>query len=435
MQLPGGVRTAARSVAVIGVGRIGVVTAVGLAHLEQHVVGIDLSGRRVAALNGDGDLEREPGLRAALRSARRYRRIEFRVERPEMAADFAFVCVDTPSLGSGAADLGQVFAASEAAAGILRPGGILVTRCTAPVGTGDRIAARMAGLGRADVAVVHVPEFLREGHAWEDFREPDRIVIGGDLDAVARVAALFAPLERPIVRCDRRTAELAKYAANAYLATSISFANELSDLADALAADVTTIFDVLRADHRIGPAAYLTPGLGFGGHCLPKDTAALLGVAADHRLPMPQLTATRTINRGRIGRCMAWLDQHLGGLVERRIAILGLAFKPGTDDLRESPGMALATGLAGRGALPAAWDPLVRQADAPITVHARVDAALLGADAAVLVHPRPGAELSPLAAARLMRRRLVFDAPAALDSPSWQAAGFLLNRPLAGTAR
>lgn len=434
-RLPAGERVAVRSIAVIGVGRIGVVTAVGLAHLEHRVVGIDLSGQRVAALNGDGELEREPGLRAALRSARRYRRIEFRVEAPATLADVAFVCVDTPQADSGGVDLSQALAASETAARLVRRNGILVTRCTAPVGTGDRIAARLAGLGRQDVAVVHVPEFLREGHAWEDFRAPDRIVIGGDGHAVDEVAALFAPLRRPVVRCDRRTAELAKYAANAYLATSISFANELSDLAASLSADAGTIFEVLRADHRIGPSAYLTPGLGFGGHCLPKDTAGLLNVARRHGVSMRQLAATRAVNEGRIAGCVAWLDERLGGLRARRIAILGLAFKPGTDDLRESPSVALANRLARHGAHPVAWDPLVRPADAPITLHPQLATALRGADAAVLAHPRQSGELTPATAADLMRGRFVFDAPGVLDAPSWRAAGFRLNRPHAGPPR
>lgn len=421
----------ARRICVLGVGRIGAITAVGLAHLGHDVTGIDLSARRLAELNGGGEaLDAEPGLFAALRNARRFRHLRFAEAAESGAAEFAVLCVDTPGLPSGAADLRQVEAATADAARMLQPGGVLVTRSTVPVGTGEHLERLLEGYGRADVRVVHVPEFLREGRAWEDFREPDRIVVGAD-DATAgeRVSALMAPLDRPIIRCDRRTAEIAKYAANAFLAMSISFANEMADLAAALGTDVNAVAAVLRADRRIGPSAYLVPGLGFGGHCLPKDVDVLVGQAAAAGVEAHVLSATRRVNRGRIGQCRDWLASRLGGLAGRRVALIGLAFKPGVDDLRASPSLHLVERLVADDARVVAWDPLVRQAPASVIRAKTIGDALDGADALVVAHQvdTTVAGLTPSAAAAAMRGRVVYDAPAILDRREWCRAGFELS--------
>ncbi|MFN0094987.1 MAG: UDP-glucose dehydrogenase family protein [Dehalococcoidia bacterium] len=423
--------------AVIGVGRIGAVTAVGLAHLGHEVTGIDRDEGRVAGLSAGQLREREPGLRAALQTALAHRGLTFSRSAARSAFGVAFLCVDTPPLATGEPDLRQVFAAAEDAATLLRRGGTLVTRSTVTVGTGDRLVAHLAQIGRSDVAVVHAPEFLREGTAWEDFREPDRLVFGADrLEDAAAVAALFENLDRPVFLTSRRTAELAKYAANAFLAMSISFANEMSDLSATVGADESAMFAILRADRRIGKHAYLTPGLGFGGHCLPKDTAALEHLATMHGRPMPLLHATRQLNAGRIGAAVAWLRDGLAGLNGKRICLAGLAFKPGTDDTRESPALHLARLLALEGVTVTGFDPEVAL-DGPFVTsrHSLLEAAE-GADALVIAHANAAwRELQPDDVAHAMRGRLVFDAPAILDAPAWRRAGLRLNRPEKGGRR
>ncbi|MCL6645032.1 MAG: nucleotide sugar dehydrogenase [Dehalococcoidia bacterium] len=421
----------AERVLVIGVGRIGAVTAVGLAHLLHDVTGVDTNAGRVEELQAGRLREAEPGLRAALQSALRLRALRFAPGAAPGGFDFAFLCVDTPPLPGGEPDLRQLFAAAEYAARTLRPGGTVVTRSTVPPGTGDRLEAALRAAGRGDLGVVHVPEFLREGRAWEDFREPDRIVVGArDRVRCERVARLFAGISAPVYRCDRVTAELAKYAANAFLATTVSFANEMADLAARLGADPEVLFETLRADRRIGREAYLGPGLGFGGHCLPKDTAALEYVAAARGLTLHQLRATIRVNRERVGQAAAWLDEALGGLEGRTIAVLGLAFKPGTDDLRESRALALAEALALHGAEARGYDPLVREAPG-ICCPGTLPAALEGADALVVAHRADWVRaLDPCEAAALMARQVVYDAPGGIDHRAWAAAGFVTNRCL-----
>jgi UDPglucose 6-dehydrogenase len=417
------------SIAVLGVGRIGAVTAVGLAHLGHRVVGIDRSADRVAALARGIVAEAEPGLLSALRNARRYRRLEFSVEAAPGMFDLAFLCVDTPPLVTGEPDLSQVFAAARDAARLLRPGGILVTRSTIPVGTGDRLAAMLEREGFPRLAVVHVPEFLQEGQAWEGFREPDRVVIGAEDEESARAtAALFTGLGCPLVIVSRRTAELAKYAANAFLATTISFANEIDDLCAALGLDSAPILGIVKADRRVGPRAYLSPGLGFGGHCLPKDTAALAHLALTQGVPMPQLAGTRQVNAGRNGRVAAWLRRALGSLDGRRICLLGLSFKPGTDDTRESPALNLARMLALEGAEIIGWDPHTRGPLPFVAVSADQDDAIRGADAIVVTHNWEGwRRLVPSDVAALMAGDAIFDGPGVLDHAAWAAEGLRIN--------
>lgn len=420
-----------QNVAVIGVGRIGAVTAVGLSHLLHNVTGIDRNQERVAALSRGELVEAEPALRAALRSALRLRSIRFVTEAEPRSFGAVFLCVDTPPGPGGEPDLSQIFAAGATAARLAAPGAIIVTRSTTPPGTGDRLQAALRSAGRQDIQVVHVPEFLREGRAWEDFHQPDRIVIGSDSrSAGRRVRELFTGLDCPVFETSRRTAELAKYAANAFLATTISFANEISDLGTALGADTAALFDILRTDHRIGRQAYLTPGLGFGGHCLPKDTAALDYVAAIHGQQMYQLRATSQVNRSRVSAAVAWLRSTLAGIEGKTIAIAGLAFKPGTDDLRDSPALAVARTLRAEGARVVGFDPHVKHAPPYVELAASLGYALDGADALLVAYRAAWVEdLAPSEASSRMSRRVVFDAPGVFDAPEWAAAGFAMNRP------
>jgi UDPglucose 6-dehydrogenase len=418
-----------KQIAVIGVGRVGATTAVGLAHLGHDVVGVDASRARLAALS-HGDLaEAEAGLRSGLKAALRFRRLRFTPSLEAATAEIAFLCVDTPPLPSGEADLSQVFSAARDAAAALAPGGVLVTRSTVPVGTGEEIARLLSNAGRGDIEVVHMPEFLREGRAWEDFLEADRLVIGGEsAEAITCVEDLFAGLRRPVITTDRRTAELAKYVANAFLATSISFANEMTELAEELGIDGAAVFAILRADRRIGPQAYLTSGLGFGGHCLPKDTAALEQLASAHGQSLVQLRATLHVNQMRPHNAAFWLRSLLGDLSGKTICIAGLTFKPDTDDVRQSPPLFLAMLLAFEGAHVTGWDSNLHQQIEAVDVRPSLEEAVHGADALVLGHGWSGwRQLDPYRLRPLMRSLVVFDAPGVLDAGLWAEAGFLLN--------
>ncbi|MGE3074088.1 MAG: UDP-glucose/GDP-mannose dehydrogenase family protein [Dehalococcoidia bacterium] len=417
------------NVMVVGVGRIGAVTAVGLSHLLSDVVAVDVNANRIRELAAGHLSEAEPGLRAALKSANRIRRIRFTTDVADATFDLAFLCVDTPPEADGSPNLRQIFDAAHYAAAHLRPRGIVVTRATVPPGAGDRLTSALKAIGRSDVQVAHVPEFLREGRAWEDFREPDRLVIGANSPNVAqRVRRVFSELPCPVFETDRRTAELAKYAANAYLATSISFANELSDLGADLGADVHQVFEILKADRRIGPGAYLAPGLGFGGHCFPKDTAALEYAGATRGMPMRQLAATIAVNQRRVPSVQNWLRGVLGNLDGRRIAIAGLAFKPATDDLRESPALRLANGLRAEGASVAGFDPLVTCAPPGICLAANLTDAIEAADGLVLSHSGEWFAGLPLPQlAQVMRTPVVYDAALAFGDLPWHEHGIVTN--------
>jgi UDPglucose 6-dehydrogenase len=417
-------------VAVIGAGRIGAATAVGLAHIGWRVDAVDCRPERVEALASGSMAEPEPRLQDVLRSVLTNGRLAI-LHRPRTAAyKVVLLCVDTPALPSGEADLRQVIAAAQESVDAVGEGGVIVTRSTVPPGTGDRLLYELRSLGRSDIEVVHLPEFLREGHAWEDFTCADRIVIGGEsCAAIERVKRLFVLLGRPLIVTDRRTAELAKYANNAFLATSITLANEISDVASVVGADIAQVVEILRADRRIGPRAYLTPGLGFGGHCLPKDTAALEYLARQHGLDLTQLKATLQINERRPFEAAAWLERALCGLCNRTICLAGLAFKPGSEDLRESPMLRLARILAAEGAEVAAWDAGVHQPPSGVRMGLDIEDALLNSDA--LVIGQSGCEwreLEPQAVRSLMRRAVVYDAVGVLDAGRWAAAGFISNR-------
>ncbi len=415
-------------VLVVGVGRIGAVTAVGMAHLLHDVCAIDIDERRIVELCREHLNEAEPGLRSALKSALRIRHIEFLTSTERTGFDVAFLCVDTPAGPGGAPDMRQVFKAAEFAVTRLRNGGILVTRATVPPGTGDRLTLALKTLGRGDVQVAHVPEFLRESRAWEDFREPDRIVIGANSGAVrAQLRVLFEGVAAPIVETDRTTAELAKYAANAFLATSISFANEIAELSQRLGADASSVFDILKRDKRIGPDAYLTPGLGFGGHCLPKDTAALEYIGAVHGVAMRQLSETIKVNHGRVTAALSWLRNTLAGLEGRRCVVVGLAFKPSTDDLRESPALRLVEALKSEGATVIGYDSLAGCVPGLERAATLLEGAT-GADALVLAHGGGWPDgLLPEQLAAIMNRRVLYDPTGALARLNWQDHRFVTN--------
>ncbi|TVT34062.1 UDP-glucose/GDP-mannose dehydrogenase family protein [Amycolatopsis rhizosphaerae] len=369
---------ASHAIGVLGAGYVGLTTAACLARLGHAVTCVDIDEPKVAGLRRGEVPITEPGL-AELVSGPRYTTDH----RELAAAEFVFVCVPTPMGEGGQADLSGFDGAVDALRPVLRPGTVLVVKSTVPIGTADRLARAWP-----DHPVVSNPEFLREGHAVEDFLHPGRVVIGSDDGAAARrTAALYAGLGAPVVRTGPASAELAKYASNAYLALRLSYVNVLSELCEQVGADVGTVTRVMGLDARIGPAC-LDPGPGWGGSCLPKDTAALARSAADLGVDPALLRAAVAVNERQPGRVAEKVRAVVGadGLDGIRLGLLGLTFKAGTSDLRDSPALAVARRLAAEGAVLTGYDPAVPAASPQVApVQAVDDPSLVAKGAAAIV--------------------------------------------------
>jgi UDPglucose 6-dehydrogenase len=353
---------------------------------------------------------------------------------PPADAAFSIVCVPTPAGSDGILSTAYVEAAVGGLLERSRPDQVIVVRSTLPLGGPDRLLDMVAGVPTRPPIVVN-PEFMREGRAVADFDAPGRIVVGWlapeDRSAATAFAELYAPLDRPVVFTDARSAVLIKIASNVYLATKISFANELARLADAVGADIATVTDGLGLDPRIG-RSFLDPGPGYGGSCLPEQAVALDREAAARGVPAPLLAGVAAANGVHQAAIVTRLAADLGGSLEgRRIAVLGLAFKAGTDDVRHSPGLALASGLRSAGALVTGHDPraseTARRADPDLGVAATVEEAVGGVDAILIATewPEYGSLNWPGLAAR-MRGDLVHDTRAIADATAVAAAGLRL---------
>lgn len=419
--------------AVIGCGYVGSVSAACLASLGHRVRAVDIDEERVTRLRHADPPFVEAGLRELVRHEQDAGRLAFGVDVADAVrgADVVLICVATPTAPSGESDLTQLWGALVAIAPALRHDAVVVVRSTVPVGTGDACADALRDASPEWAGdVVTNPEFLREGTAVHDFLHPDRLVFGGPAAAVAMVEDLSRPLlaqDDPLVfRMDRRSAELVKAGANAALAAKISLANEVADLCERTGADARTVLPAIGADTRIG-ASWLGPGLGWGGSCLPKDLAALIATGDRVGLPTPLLRAVGAVNVDRVTIAMRKLRTHLGPLDGRRIAVLGVAFKAGTDDLRSSPSLALCTRLLDEGATVSASDPLVRRLPdrwASIPLFPDPYGAVRNADAVVVTVPSNVAhDLDPERVANAMRGDLVLDLPNALDPAAFASAG------------
>jgi UDPglucose 6-dehydrogenase len=363
-------------VAMIGSGYVGLVSGTCFADFGHEVTCVDKDKGKIDALNGGAVPIYEPGLTELVAANAKAGRLKFTTDLKAAVkdADAVFIAVGTPSRrGDGHADLTYVFDAAREIAGSLDGFTVVVTKSTVPVGTGDEVERIIAETrSGADCAVVSNPEFLREGAAIQDFKHPDRIVVGTD-NARARevMTELYRPLylnRSPILFTDRRTAELIKYAANAFLATKITFINEIADLAEKVGADVQEIARGIGLDNRIG-AKFLHAGPGYGGSCFPKDTVALIKTGQDYGAPLRIVEAVAAVNDTR-KRAMARKVSHaLGGDMRgKTIAVLGLTFKPNTDDMREAPSIPLITALQDMGATVRAYDPVgMEQARAFLT--------------------------------------------------------------------
>jgi UDPglucose 6-dehydrogenase len=349
----------------IGTGYVGLVSGACFADFGHHVTCVDMDAAKIAALQRNEIPIYEPGLDRMVETNARQGRLEFTTDlkKPVIEADAVFIAVGTPSRrGDGHADLSYVHAAAREIAGALAGFTVVVTKSTVPVGTSDDVE-RIIQEARPDAefAVVSNPEFLREGAAIQDFKHPDRIVIGTD-DPRARqvMAELYRPLylnQAPILYTGRRTAELIKYAANAFLATKITFINEIADLCERLGADVQEVARGIGLDNRIG-SKFLHAGPGFGGSCLPKDILALVKTAQDQATPLRVVETVAAVNDARKRAMARKVAAAVGNLRGKTIAILGLTFKPNTDDMREAPSVPLVTALQDFGARVRAYDPV-----------------------------------------------------------------------------
>ncbi len=355
-------------IAMVGAGYVGLVSGACFADFGHHVVCIDKDLEKVAAL-GRGEIPiYEPGLTELVASNVNQSRLTFTDEIKAAVgnADVVFIAVGTPSRrGDGHADLSYVFAAAREIAGALSGFTIIVTKSTVPVGTGDEVERILRDENpEAKFAVVSNPEFLREGAAIRDFKHPDRIVIGtNDTRAREVMAEVYRPLylnSAPIVYTDRRTAELTKYAANSFLATKIAFINEIADLAEKIGANVQEVARGIGLDNRIG-AKFLHAGPGYGGSCFPKDTLALIKTGQDNEAPLRIIETVVAVNDQReraMARKVANAFGGNGNLRGKTVAVLGVTFKPNTDDMRDAPSIPLITALQDMGAIVRAFDPV-----------------------------------------------------------------------------
>jgi UDPglucose 6-dehydrogenase len=345
------------TVAVIGVGYVGLTTAACLAHLGNRVIAVDVDEAKVAMMSQGRSPILEEGLEDLLKTGLESGLLSFTTDSSHAAegADFVFLCVPTPQGADGAADLRFVEQASATIAPHLKPGAVVVTKSTVPVGSAGKV---IAALGRPDTSVVSNPEFLREGNAVHDWLNPDRVVIGSeDRAAGERLAALYAPLQAPVIITDPASSETIKYACNAFLAAKVSFVNAIANLCAAVGADAVDVIRGMSYDKRIG-ADHLAPGPGWGGSCFPKDTSALIRIAEDHGYDFALLREVVAANDAQFDSVADNVQAAAGGSLSGvTVAAWGLTFKAGTDDLRDSPAISVLRRVAARGATVRAFDP------------------------------------------------------------------------------
>jgi UDPglucose 6-dehydrogenase len=416
-----------QQIAVIGTGYVGLVTAAGFAELGNHVWCVDIDAEKIERLNRGEIPIYEPGLAECV--ARNADRLHFSTElAPALEhARLLFVAVGTPPTYSGDADLSAVNAVVDAMPATDRHA--LVMKSTVPVGTGATIKREFARQGKG-FAYVSCPEFLKEGAALADFLEPDRVVVGDDGDwAGQAVCDLYAPLGAPLVRTDIPSAEMVKLASNAFLATKISFINEIANVCEETGADVGEVAKGMGLDRRIG-GHFLRPGIGYGGSCFPKDVSALKQLAGNSGYHFQLLTSVIEVNELQKRRVISKLQKHLGSLVGRHVALLGLAFKAETDDMREASSLVLAARLQADGASVSAYDPVAtdeaRKLMRGVDFHHNPLSAVEGADAVILVTEWPEfASLDWQAVGEGMTGTLLVDGRNFADRDAVRAAGLV----------
>jgi UDPglucose 6-dehydrogenase len=410
-------------IAIFGAGYVGLVTGACFADLGHEVVVRDVLPERIEALRAGEVPIYEPGLDEVLERCRD--RISFTLEVQEAVAgaDFLYVAVGTPPTYAGDADLSAVWTVVDELPEDARA--TIVMKSTVPVGTGEKVRAALDARGLDAVGYVSNPEFTAEGTAIRDFMQPDRIVIGAfDEEDGDAVEALHAGIEAPVVRADVNSAEMIKLAANAFLVTRISFINEIANVCELVGADVKQVAEGIGLDHRLGPH-FLRAGIGWGGSCFPKDSLALKQLAANSGYHFHLMNAVIEVNELQKRRVLQKLQRHLGGLRGKCIALLGLAFKPNTDDMREAPSLVLASRLIAEGAEVRGWDPIARPELQGVTLCESPLEAVSGADAAVIVTEWPQLlEFPSEETRRAMRHPLIIDGRNLLEPETVRALGF-----------
>lgn len=359
-----------KQICVVGVGYVGLVTGACFADLGNHVVALDVDAKRIQNLKKGILPIYEPGLDELVKRNVAAGRLAFTTSYSEAlkGSEFAFIAVGTPSGANGEADLQYVASAAKSIAESMTEPLVIINKSTVPIGTGDWVADIVKGAQPRPIqfSVVSCPEFLREGSAIGDFMSPHRTVIGSlHRDSAEKVAQLHLPLRAPIVITDLRTAEMIKYASNAFLATKISFMNELADLCESVGADIKEVAAGMGYDARIG-RHFLDAGLGWGGSCFPKDVKALAYMAKEKGLTPQILDSVTDVNYARRTNAVKRLSEMVGGLKGKTIGLLGLAFKPNTDDMREAPSIEIAAHLLEAGASVRGYDPVAMDVARPI---------------------------------------------------------------------
>jgi UDPglucose 6-dehydrogenase len=412
-------------IAVIGTGYVGLTTSIGLASLGHQVVGYDVDPAKVQMLQAGQLPIHEPGLGEILTAGIESGNLQITSVLSEAVseADFVFTCVPTPQDEDGSADLSYVISASAAMKEFLKPGAVVVTKSTVPVGSARVVED---AIGRSDVEVASNPEFLREGAAVHDFNHPDRIVVGARSTEVAqKVMDLYSKIDCPKILASQATAELIKYASNSFLAIKLSYVNDIAALCEAVGADSHEVLHGMGLDTRIGNR-FLEPGPGWGGSCFPKDAKALESIASNFGVGLPLITSAIASNEAAHKRVADRVTDALGGsLSGKTIAVLGLTFKANTDDTRESPAIAVIEHLVQGGAKVVAYDPMVTKYElAGLSLADSAVAAASGADALVVLTEWPvfrtvdSAEIL-----QAMTGNVVVDTRRVLDQAKWQAAG------------
>ena len=410
-------------IAIFGAGYVGLVTGACFADLGHEVVVRDVLPERIERLRAGEVPIYEPGLDEVLERCRDRLSFTLDVREAVDGADFLYVAVGTPPTYAGDADLSAVWTVVDELPDDARV--TIVMKSTVPVGTGEKVRAALDARGLEAVGYVSNPEFTAEGTAVRDFMEPDRVVIGAFVDEDGdAVEALHGGIDAPVVRADVNSAEMIKLAANAFLVTRISFINEIANVCELVGADVKNVAEGIGLDHRLGPH-FLRAGIGWGGSCFPKDSLALKQLAANSGYHFHLMNAVIEVNELQKRRVLQKLERHLGKLRGKRIALLGLAFKPNTDDMREAPSLVLASRLLAEGAEVRGWDPVARPdlqgvtfCDSPLEAVTDADAAVIVTEWAQLL------DFPTEETRRAMRHPLIVDGRNLLDPETVRALGF-----------
>lgn len=413
-------------IGVVGAGYVGLTSAVCFAELGHDVIALDVDAKKITQLQNGSIPIYEPGLEDLLNKNIQNKKIYFEIEVSKLNdCDYVFLCVPTPQDTDGAADLSYVLKAVRTLSKILKKNSILVTKSTVPVNSWKSIELT---LNRVDVDIVSNPEFLREGSAISDFFNPDRIVVGcKNIDSAIKVAKLYKNELAEVISTDNTSAELIKYASNSFLALKLSFVNELAALCENVQANVIDVLGGFGKDQRIGEH-FISPGPGWGGSCFPKDVKALNIISEQNLSAMSLLSATIESNQKTLKRMVDKIERILdNNLVEKKIALLGLAFKANTDDVRESPAVAIAERLSDRGAKVCAFDPKVKTlVNEKIIIAKDLDECISDSEIIVLLTEwHEFKDINPETISNKLKNKVIFDTRNLLNKDLWEKSGFL----------